>query len=165
MKCNTKPSRILVVLTVAFLIAACGTTKQTVTNVTLRAPSRNDSQIINNSLINLRSVGYGNTEEDAKYDAMRRAVDMVLFQGIADHDSPVKDGLISNPERAKETHKSFFKNFYGQREYMSFIPNSVLVSSGKKAKGIKPVTVNMSVNVRALRKRLEREGIVRKFGL
>ena len=122
-------------------------------------------QIINNSLINLRSVGYGNTEEDAKYDAMRRAVDMVLFQGIADHDSPVKDGLISNPERAKETHKSFFKNFYGQREYMSFIPNSVLVSSGKKAKGIKPVTVNMSVNVRALRKRLEREGIVRKFGL
>lgn len=134
----------------------------------------------------VKVFSYGESVEDAVQRAKMDAVHAVLFKGIPG--SNVEDPLVKNQAKAQENHTKFFKEFFGvelldkrvrekggvrygskSADYRLYVERSgdgsinpkdrVKVDGGYKV-GV-PVTVNHS----RLRKRLEKEEIVKEFGL
>ncbi len=134
----------------------------------------------------LKVYSYGKSVDDAVERAKMDAVHAVLFKGIPG--SNVEDPLIEDQAQAQQEHTEFFKEFFGvemldkrirekggvrygpeSADYRLYVERSgdgsispedrVKVSGGYKV-GV-PVVVNHS----RLRKRLEKEGIVKEFGL
>lgn len=146
-------------------LSSCGSTKETGSKITLLSPSENAFGVKNNDILSVRSVGYGKDEEEASYDAMERAMDVALFQGIPHTGSPLKDALIPGGASEKTVHAEYFKKFYGKREYVNFIQNYTVEFEKSKVNKLVLSRVDMQINLRALRKELEQNGVIRKFGL
>ena len=116
-------------------------------------------------LVKMRCVGYAKKAKDAVVDAELSAVNTVLFHGVSGaprFSSP----LISVPERdAVHDNKKYFNDFY-DGGYRRFVVSSEMLTKLKKdASRRKSMTVDVTVNVRALREDLEKNGVIRKFGL
>ncbi|MCB0512712.1 MAG: hypothetical protein KDC72_09195, partial [Bacteroidetes bacterium] len=70
----------------------------------------------------------------------------------------------SNEKEEKEKHKDYFNKFYANKRYKTFVMSSVPASSLTKVKSEKMLSVDVKVNLSALRSDLETFGIIRKFG-
>ena len=116
-------------------------------------------------LVEMRCLGYAGKTKEAVVDAELSAVKTVLFQGVSG-ESRFSSALINVPEKeAVKGNKKYFNDFY-DGGYQRFIVSSEILSKLKKdASKRKSITVDVTVNVRALREDLERSGIIRKFGL
>ncbi|WKN45253.1 hypothetical protein [Tunicatimonas pelagia] len=138
------------------LVSACKTPLKT-TDVSLTGSyDRNTLQ--------MSATGYGETEEDAEMDAYRRALDAVMFRGFPQEGSSVRDPLIMDKAKAVANHEDFFDKLYSERLLEEFILSSS--SAGKQKQGGQYESKqNISFNLRLLRKRLQDEGIIRKFGI
>ena len=114
--------------------------------------------------VTLRCVGYGKKAKPAATDAELSAVRTVLFVGV--HDTPFSMPLIQESQQSAEFRfDDFFNNFYN-KDYKNFIESSIVVIPfGKNAVKTKCITVDVCVRVCALRKYLEDNNIIRKFGL
>jgi len=115
--------------------------------------------------ITMRAVGIGANSEDAIYDAEINAVNVLLFRGLPESEQKV--ALIgTNEAEEKNKHKEYFKKFYLEKRYRTFILSSIPMGGLIKLKGNKKrVSIDIKINLFALRKDLEHNNIIRKFGL
>lgn len=111
-----------------------------------------------------RVVGYGKNSKMASDDAEISVIKALMFEGIPNS----QQHIPMVPETESTIRKKYDKelNSLFKGEYKGVIPRSVIVRKfGKDANKQKTITLDVTVNIRALRNKLERTGIIRKFGL
>lgn len=112
----------------------------------------------------MRSIGVGSNQMEAIADAEKSAINVILFRGLPE--SVQKMALIGTSESEEmDKHKDYFEKFYNQKRYKTFIMSSIAVSDLiKQNGGQKSIAADVKVNLVALRKDLEQNNIIRKFG-
>ena len=115
-----------------------------------------------NGTITLKSLGYGNNLETAVANAQIKCFDVLLFKGIPGTELNVP--LIENEIVVKQNNSNYFKKFYEQNYYKSFIMSSTESSNLIDLKTGKKIFVDIKINFNSLRKDLEQNHIIRKFG-
>ncbi len=117
-----------------------------------------------NGTVTMRSTGYGKKAAKASIDAELSAIKAVLFVGAGK--TPYNYPLIHEGQSAVETkYKVFFDELYNQG-YKTFVESTVIVTPfGKNTLKQKCITVDVCIRAEQLRKHLEKNGIIRKFGL
>ncbi|WP_264520943.1 hypothetical protein [Flavobacterium sp. N1994] len=114
--------------------------------------------------ITIRAIGYGKNEQEAIGNAEKQAINVILFRGLPE--SEQKTALIGTDESAEiGKNKVYFEKFYNQKRYKTFIMSSIPVSAfAKQNGGSKSIAVDVKINLVALRKDLEQNNVIRKFG-
>lgn len=114
--------------------------------------------------VTMRCMGYGKKSVTAFKDAELSAIKTLLFVGAASTQYNVP--LIQEDKLAVEIKfQQFFETFY-KEEYKNFVESSVIVTPfGKNALKQKCITLDVCIRVPQLRAYLEKNGIIRKFGL
>ncbi|PKB15485.1 hypothetical protein [Flavobacterium sp. 5] len=112
--------------------------------------------------IAIKSTGYGGNRADAIMDAQKNAFNVLLFKGIPGTELNVP--LIENENTAKSNHADYFKKFFDERNYRKFLMSSTESSNLIKIKGGKKISVDIKINYNSLRKDLENNELIRKFG-
>jgi hypothetical protein len=114
--------------------------------------------------ITMRAIGIGVNSEDAIYDAEKNAINVILFRGLPESEQKV--ALVgTNEAEEKNKHKDYFNKFYSEKRYKTFIMSSIPTSDLIKHKGgKKSIATDIKINLVALRKDLEQNNIIRKFG-
>jgi hypothetical protein len=114
--------------------------------------------------LTVRSVGVGNDEEKAIINAEQKVFDVLFFRGLPQ--SKQKMPMVgSNESEEKAKHKKYFDNFCDGKRHKTFVMSSIPVSKSTSIKGgQKQISVDVKVNLSALRNDLETFGVVRKFG-
>ncbi|MCB0536913.1 MAG: hypothetical protein KDE33_05225 [Bacteroidetes bacterium] len=113
--------------------------------------------------VTVRTIGIGTNEEKAIANAEQKIFDVLFFRGLPESNQKIP--LIgSNEKEEKEKHKDYFNKFYANKRYKTFVMSSVPASSLTKVKSEKMLSVDVKVNLSALRSDLETFGIIRKFG-
>lgn len=111
-----------------------------------------------------RVVGYGKNAKKASDNAELNVIKALMFEGIPDSQQHIP--MVPDTESAtmKKHGKEISQLFEG--DYKSVIMRSVISRKfGKDANKQKSIALDVTVNVRALRNKLERMGIIKKFGL
>jgi hypothetical protein len=111
-----------------------------------------------------RSIGLGKDEETAIVNAEQKVFDVLLFRGLPD--SKQKLPMIGTDESAaRSKNPSYFDNFYNNRRHKTFVISSIPVTNAIRMKGgLKQITLDVKINLAALRKDLETAGAIRRFG-
>lgn len=111
-----------------------------------------------------RIVGYGKNAQKASVDAETGVLKAIIFHGIPN--SQLSTPMVSEQENtASSNNKEFWNSFWGGN-YKNMITRSVIVRKfAKDENKQKSITLEVTVNTRALRCELENNGIIRKFGL
>lgn len=112
--------------------------------------------------IAVKSIGYGKNQTDAVTDAQKNAFNVILFKGLPGTELNVP--LIENESEAKSKHASYLKNFFDNANYKSFMMSSTESSNLIKLKGNNKISVDVKINYNSLRKNLEQNQVIRKFG-
>jgi hypothetical protein len=114
--------------------------------------------------ITVRSISLGNDAEKAIINAEQKVFDVLFFRGLPE--SRQKLPLIgSNESEEKAKHTDYFNKFYDSKRHKTFVMSSIPVGSAVKVKGgHKQITVDVKVNLSALKRDLETFGVIRKFG-
>lgn len=114
--------------------------------------------------ITLRSVGYAKNKSLALVDAELSALEAILFQGI-DNAANSTAMITETENEIMKRHLNYFDGFY-DGGYKNFISSSEIVQPfSKDINKRKNIVVDVTIKIRALREDLERNGIIRKFGL
>jgi hypothetical protein len=115
-------------------------------------------------LITLISTGYyKGTNNDALREAEQQAFETILFRGVPG--SQVPNPMLGSDEvEIKAKNQEYFNEFYGNRRCRTFITSSTEAGHSSK-QGFRSVTVQLTINFKALRKDLESKGLKRGFGL
>lgn len=112
--------------------------------------------------IEVRSVGFGNNTQEAIYDSEKKAFEILFFRGIPN--TSIENPLIgSNENEIISKHPLYFKRFFESR-YKSFIMSVYESSPSQKNKGVTSVVSDIKINILSLKKDLESNNIIRKFG-
>lgn len=114
--------------------------------------------------VTMRVVGIGITRYEAIFQAEKNAFNVLFFRGLPE--SQQKIPLISTNETSEiNQHETYFEHFFLDKRHKSFIMSSVPVTEFTRYKCIyKHVAVDIRINLDALRRDLENNGIIRKFG-
>lgn len=116
-------------------------------------------------VITVRSTGYCQLKsyKDECVDAAQETAFKTLFyRGIPG--SQQNKPLITIDEKSKEANTKFLKDFFEAKRYKTFITASVPVSEIVRQRKQKKITVDISINLTALRKDLEQSNTIPKFG-
>lgn len=118
----------------------------------------------NNEVVTLRAIGFGVNTEDAIHDAEKNAFNVILFRGLPG--TEVKIGLVGTNETAEiEKNQEYFIKFYKGQRYKTFVMSSIPTSDLINNKGSKKsIAVDIKINVVALKRDLEQNNIIRRFG-
>lgn len=137
------------------LFSGCKTTYQTVSPNYISGDA---------SQLKVRSIGIGKNENEAIDYAQQAAISNLLFRGYPG--SQQNDPLAGiSEEDIKSSHKDYFERLWKQERYKSFITSVIPVSDlTKHKKNLKQITVEVTINIRALRNDLEYHHVIRKFG-
>lgn len=110
--------------------------------------------------ITMRAIGIGTNKNLAISNAEINAFEILFFRGLPE--SEQKIALIgSNIIQEKQKYQRYFYRFYKDRQYRTFLMSSIPISEFGKNKSI---TVDVKINLPALRKDLEQNNMIRKFG-
>lgn len=112
--------------------------------------------------IAVKSTGYGKNQKEAVEDAQRNAFRVLLFKGIPGTELNIP--LVANETEARSKHPEYFKNLLDGAGYRSFTMLSNESSVLTKAYGVKKINVDIKINYNSLRKDLEQNQVIRKFG-
>lgn len=114
--------------------------------------------------VTIRSTGCGSNKSEAVSAAELHAIEQLLFRGIPGSQQAVP--LVSIDESAaKSRHKDYFDVLLEAGRHKSFILTSVPVSNFvRHNRTERNITVDVHINLPALRCDLEKQGIIRKFG-
>jgi hypothetical protein len=114
--------------------------------------------------VTFRVIGYGKNVKTAMADAELSAIKTSCFIG-APGTSFSRPLVTDNRDVAESKNKDFFETFY-ESGYKDYIETSTLVTPfGKDAEKRKCLTMDICIRTEQLRSYLEKNGIVRKFGL
>lgn len=115
-------------------------------------------------IIVVETGGYGSNKNDATLDAEQKAFETILFRGMPGTD--LSEPLVANEKDAKAKYAAYFKKLFAAERMNSFVSGTEVTSAFvKKTKGSKNITVQTSINYKALRRDLEQNNVIRKFGL
>lgn len=145
--------RIYIFLIITFLTA-----------FTASAQYRVDCLNDNGNTMTFRAVGYGKNAQKATDDAELSVIKALLFYGVPDtqHSSPL---INESEDVAENENRQFFRDFYSG-EYKKVITRSVITRQFSKDENKqKSITLDITVSVSALRNTLEKNKVIRKFGL
>lgn len=114
-------------------------------------------------VIGVTALGYGRNIRDANKDAFRTAFENILFQGIPGFE-PMELPMV--PLAEQESKRSFFDRFLEEETYLRFISRQDEAVEIGKVQDSRDLIVSksMNINYRALKKYLQAQGVVRKFG-
>jgi hypothetical protein len=112
--------------------------------------------------ITVNSKGFGKDQNSAILNAQSNAFNIIFFKGIPGTDLNVP--LIENENDAKTKYPEYFNKFFDQGNYQSFLMSSTLSEDPAKSKGGVYCSVDLKINYNSLRKDLEQNNIIRKFG-
>ncbi|MDW3195090.1 MAG: hypothetical protein R8G66_22140 [Cytophagales bacterium] len=114
----------------------------------------------------LESVGIAKkkNQEEARYLALRAAMETVLFKGFPEKGSPLKDPLIPSFNKLSESSLLYLDEFFDQERFLIYFNNVRLLGSDKRLKKYYEYSFSSTLNLDLLRTELEGNGIVRKFG-
>jgi hypothetical protein len=112
--------------------------------------------------IAVKSTGYGKNQTEAVSDAQKSAFKVLLFKGLPGTELNVP--LIENENEASSKHSAYFKKFFDEGNYKTFMMSSTESSNLINMKGTKKITVDVKINYNSLRKDLEQNQLIRKFG-
>ena len=113
--------------------------------------------------ISVRSSGIGKAEAQAKYQAERLAFENLFFRGISS--SNYSKPLVGIDEKEQlQKNATYFNEFFNKR-MQTFILSSFQSTPKQKIKGEVHLTMDLKINTKSLKKDLEENGIIRKFGL
>lgn len=145
-----------VLLIVILFLSSCGAKVPMTAEVTYKSYT--------NEIMNLDVIGYGSSKGDALENAQKTAMDIVLFRGIPN--SNLNRPLVgTNESDIKTKNKIYFDAFYNQKRFLSFITYSVNnIPVQKLENNKKGVVATIKINIMSLRKDLEENSIIRKFG-
>lgn len=117
-----------------------------------------------NGLITVRSIGVGKNLDDVIENAEENSIKVLLFRGIPQ--SEQKLPLVgTNESEIIEKHQNYFNKFFEQKRYKTFIMSSVKTSDLVNHKNnLKSLSLDITINLKALRQDLETNGIIQKFG-
>lgn len=110
--------------------------------------------------IALKSTGYGKNQAAAVTDAQVNAFNVLLFRGLPGTELNIP--LIDN--EAKTRGAGYFKKFFGEGNYKTFMMSSTESSALVKMRGTNKITVDIMINYNSLRRDLEQNQLIRKFG-
>ena len=97
---------------------------------------------------------------DAQLYAERNAIENLLFKGIAGcYEQPV----VAKEAESMQAHAAFYDWLIMKREYERFITDRKLEVNSKKKKHVN-ITETITFDVPALRKEMERQGVIKKLG-
>ncbi len=113
--------------------------------------------------LTLHETGIGKNEAEAITDASLNAFEQLLFRGIPDSDQP--EALIgTNENEIRSKNSDYFNQFYKQRFGTFILSTQPTIPLQKLPKGKKRIEVDITINLNALKKDLEENNIIRKFG-
>ena len=112
--------------------------------------------------IAVKSTGAGKNQAGAVADAQKNAFKVLLFKGLPGTELNVP--LIDNESDARSKHADYFKRFFDEGYYKTFMMSSTESSNLINMKGYKKITVDVKINYNSLRKDLEQFQLIRKFG-
>lgn len=113
-------------------------------------------------LLGISSTGYGSTEAEAIRDAEKAVLEQLLFRGIAGSQWALP--LVPDEAASKKDHPAFYKTFLDEAGYRPYILHSTH-GTLSKGQGAGHLTTTMQVDMNALRRHLEKNQIIRPFGL
>ncbi len=155
-KTNFKKAMKLIYFLATCLLFACVSPKKT--GESLYAGSSESGTIL------LKSSGYGILKGSAIQNAEINAFNNLIFRGIPG--SQYSLPMIENEQQAKSEHKDYFNNLYEQKRYKSFLLSTASESDlNINLSSQKTITIETKINVNALRRDMEQNGVIRKFGL
>ncbi|MEO5905129.1 MAG: hypothetical protein ABIQ11_00270 [Saprospiraceae bacterium] len=118
----------------------------------------------NDGTVTMRAIGISSNQEDAISDAEKNAFNVIFFRGLPESEQKIALIGTNEPEEL-EKHKEYFNKFYKDKRYKTFVMSSVPRSDLIKYKGGEnSISIDIKVNLVALRKDLEQNNIIRKFG-
>jgi hypothetical protein len=113
--------------------------------------------------VSVRVIGVGSNEEQAIINAEQKVFDVLFFRGLPE--SQQKMPMVGSDESVERLkNKKYFDKFYDGKRHKTFVMSSIPVSGLTKVNSGKSITVNVKVNLSALRSDLETSGLIRKFG-
>jgi hypothetical protein len=135
------------------LLSSCKTSQYQTPNIFLISENKGE--------ITLKATTQNNNK--GVEEAQKLAIQTILFRGIANSNS-LNIPLIPNENQSLLQHKEYFSNFFDKGFYKTFFLLSQESNISKNVRGHKQLDVVMKINVNALRRDLEQNGIIRKFG-
>jgi len=116
--------------------------------------------------LKVKSIGYGKkwkNIDEAKKNAEINAFNAILFRGIPGSD--IGNAMVgTNESEHKSNHSDYFREFFQNMRYRTFVMSSEAISPIVQQKGYQKITVALTINLNALRRDLEQSGVIRKFG-
>ncbi len=112
-------------------------------------------------LVTVSSLHHGSSGAQAQMFAERNALENLLFKGIAGcYEVPI----VADEQASMQTHKAFYDWLITGREYERYITDRT-ANPASSSGGL--VTINMTItfDVQALRKEMEKQGVIKKFGI
>lgn len=149
-----------VCLTVAILCTMVGCCPSVV------IPKRADVRFVSESdnVYTVSAAATAKTTELAVREAEMNALDVLFYRGLPG--SQQKIPMIGiDEQKAKEAHSAYFKQFYEEARYRSFITETTVTQTVDNDGCSKSVEARVRINVRALRADLESRSVIRKYGL
>ncbi len=115
--------------------------------------------------ISVRVTSYAKNKTVAMSNAEKVAVETMLFRGIPGS-SIAKNAMIgTNEGEAMKTHKKYLNDLFSNDRYRSFIISNAAVSKFKRDETKKKrIVAEVRINAIALRKDMEEQGVIRRFG-
>jgi len=110
----------------------------------------------------VKSTGNGKNLNSAVYDAQINAFMVILFKGLPGTELNLP--LIENETEARSKNKDYFDKFFNQGRFQNFMMASTISSDLIKSRENKTISVDIKINYNSLRKDLEQNNIIRKFG-
>jgi hypothetical protein len=112
--------------------------------------------------IGVKSTGYGKYKKEAVEDAHKNAFLILLFKGIPGTELNLP--LVENENDARSKNGEYFKRLLDGANYRSFVMSSNESSGLMKSQGTNKINVDLKINYNSLRKDLEQNQVIRKFG-
>lgn len=112
--------------------------------------------------ITVKSYGFGKDEKKAIKDAHKNAFNVLLFKGLPGTELNVP--LVQNEYEAKNNHKAYFDNLLENGGLFRHLMVNSSEAQPLKVKGGYTAILVLKINYNSLRKDLEQNGVIRKFG-
>ncbi len=110
----------------------------------------------------VRCFGYGNNNQTAISNAQKNALSVLLFKGLPG--SELRVPLVDNEYESKNSNPTYYKNLFENGYSNTFIMSSDIISPLVDYNNTKRLIVNIKININSLRRDLETNKIIRKFG-
>ena len=135
------------------LLSSCKVTQYQTPNILLISENKGE--------ITLKTISQ-NSDKGVE-QAQRLVMQTILFRGIANSNS-LNIPLVPNENQSLVQYKEYFSNFFDKGFYKTFFILSQESNISKNIRGNKQLDIVMKINVNALRRDLEQNGVIRKFG-